>query len=153
MRSSFKDALHLIRLAVVLVIAFAAFFVLRSALVPKTFGQYGHYRGAALAEVRANTASYAGHAACEPCHEEIVTNKKVGRHAGVACEACHGPLAKHADDPSAKPQLPDTAVLCARCHEANSARPRRFPQVVLEEHSGGEPCGSCHQPHQPKIGG
>ncbi len=153
MHSSFKDALHLIRLAVVLVIAFAAFFVLRSALVPKTFGQYGHYRGASLAEGRAHALNYAGHAACEPCHEEIVIAKKKGRHTGVGCEACHGPLAKHADDPSTKPQLPDTAVLCARCHEANSARPKRFPQVVLEEHSGGASCGSCHQPHQPRIGG
>ena len=153
MRSSFKDALHLIRLAVVLVIAFTAFLVLRSALVPKTFGQYGHYRGAALAEVRQQAITFAGRQACEPCHDEVVTAKSKGRHAAVGCEACHGPLAKHADDPSTKPQLPDSAVLCARCHEANSARPKRFPQVVLEEHSGGAPCTSCHQPHQPKIGG
>ena len=53
---------------------------------------------------------------------------------------------------SVVPQLPDTAVLCARCHEANQAKPKSFPQVVTAEHSGGMACNTCHKPHAPKIG-
>ena len=78
--------------------------------------------------------------------------KKNGKHAGVNCEACHGPQAQHADDPtSVKPDQLDTAVLCARCHEANAAKLKNFPQVDTAEHSSGLPCDTCHQPHSPVI--
>ena len=64
--------------------------------------------------------------------------KKAGKHAHVNCEACHGPLANHADDPaSVTPVKPDTAVLCARCHTASAAKPKGFPQVVPADHSNG----------------
>lgn len=135
-----------------MLLALAGFLLLRAAIIPKTFGQYGHFRGAALGEISARPINYAGHAACEACHVEVVDKKKTGRHRNLACEACHGPLATHADDPtSVKPAKLDTAVLCARCHEANSAKPKFLPQVVSAEHSSGMPCDTCHQPHHPKI--
>jgi hypothetical protein len=143
---------HLLRLIAVMLIALVAFLVLRAAVIPKTFGQYGHFRGAALGEISSRPIAYAGHATCEECHTDIVDQKKKGRHVRINCETCHGPLAKHADDPtSVKPAKLDTAVLCARCHEANSAKPKFLPQVVTAEHSGGIACDTCHQPHHPKI--
>jgi len=148
----FKDIEHLIRLAAVMLLALLLFVVLRAAVVPKSFGQYGHYRGNAISEIAARTPSFAGHEVCGGCHTDVVDQKKLGRHANVPCEACHGPQAKHADDPaSVKPQLPDTAVICARCHEANSAKPKGFPQVVTADHSAGLACNTCHKPHRPKI--
>jgi hypothetical protein len=57
----FKDTEHLIRLAVVMAIALVAFVVLRAAVVPRSFGEYGHYRGAAIGEVAARPAAFAGH--------------------------------------------------------------------------------------------
>lgn len=148
----FKDTEHLIRLAAVMAIAVLAFVVLRSAVVPKSFGQYGHYRGNAIAEAAALPIAHAGHEVCESCHSDVAEQKKLGKHVVVACEACHGAQAKHADDPtSIQPAKLDTAVICARCHEANSAKPKSFPQVVSAEHSGGLACDTCHQPHRPKI--
>jgi len=148
----FKDIEHLIRLAVVIVILLAIFLVLRAAVVPHSFGEYGHYRGAAIAETAARPIAFAGHETCEACHADVVEQKKQGKHVVVACEACHGALAKHADDPAAiTPGKLDTAVVCARCHEANSAKPKGFPQVVTADHSGGIACDTCHQPHRPKI--
>jgi Cytochrome c7 and related cytochrome c len=148
----FKDIEHLIRLAVVIVIAVAAFVVLRAAVIPASFGQYGHYRGAAITEIAARPIAFAGHDVCEGCHSEEAAQKKQGKHVVVACEACHGALAKHADDPTAiVPAKLDAAVLCARCHEANSAKPKSFPQVVTADHSGGIACDTCHQPHKPRI--
>ncbi len=145
-----NDAEHLLRLAAVFVAAILFFLVVRHLLVPKSFGQYGHYRGNALAEIKAKPTNYAGHQACEDCHSDVVTMKKAGKHAGVNCEACHGPQQKHVDDPASNvPQLPDTAVLCARCHEENLAKPKAFPQVNTKEHSGGEKCKTCHVPHDP----
>jgi hypothetical protein len=148
----FKDIEHLIRLAVVMVIALVAFVLLRAAVVPRSFGEYGHYRGAAIAEAAARPISYAGRGVCESCHTDVADQKKLGKHAPLACETCHGPLARHADDPSSvTPPKLDTAVVCARCHEANSAKPKDFPQVVTADHSGGIACDTCHQPHTPKI--
>jgi uncharacterized CHY-type Zn-finger protein len=97
---------------------------------------------------------FAGHQACETCHTDVLDVKSKGKHAHVNCEACHGPLAKHADDPaSVTPIKQDTAVLCARCHTASAAKPRNFPQVDPADHSNGVPCETCHQPHNPAIDG
>lgn len=150
--SRFRDSGHLIRPALVLLAGLALFMVVRGMVVPKDFGKYGHYRPGALDAARAKPVAYAGQETCAMCHEAEAAVRKQGRHAKVACEACHGPLAAHADDPtSLKPKLPDTAVLCARCHEKDAAKPKGFPQVVTAEHSSGMPCNSCHKPHDPHL--
>ena len=131
--SVFKDAGHLFRFAGLFVLAFLVFLVVRHFVVPPTFGQYGHYRGAAIGEIAAHPIRFAGH---------------------DTCEACHGAQAKHAgaDDPStAKPVLPDTTVRCAQCHTASAAKPKGFPQVVPADHSTGLPCDTCHKPHSPAM--
>jgi len=147
-----KEAAHLIRLAALFVAGFVIFLLIRQAIVPAGFGKYGHFRAGALDDVRARQISFAGRSACEGCHEDKREALNKGKHANVGCEACHGPLARHADDPDKmKPVLPDTKLLCPVCHEANSAKPKAFPQVDTKDHSGGEPCKSCHQPHTPKY--
>jgi len=150
--SVFKDAGHLFRFAGLFVLAFLVFLVVRHFVVPKSFGQYGHYRGAAIGEIAARPAKYAGHESCESCHADVLDVKKTGKHAHVNCEACHGPQAQHAGDPaSATPAKLDTAVLCARCHAASAAKPKGFPQVAPEDHSMGLACETCHKPHSPGL--
>ena len=182
--SVFKDAGHLFRFAGLFVLAFLIFLVVRHFVVPKSFGQYGHYRAAAMGEIAAHPAKFAGHQTCEGCHSDVADKKAKGKHAHVNCEACHGalyerlavtdapkpnlyerfvamfippfppdpPLLRHAEDPaSVKPVLPDTTVLCARCHTASAAKPKGFPQVVPADHSNGMPCDTCHQPHNPGM--
>lgn len=149
----FKDTGHLLRFAGLFVIAFLLFWAIRGYVVPKTFGQYGHYRGAAITEIAARPVKYAGHATCETCHSDEADAKGKGKHAHVNCEACHGPQAAHADDPSITPSKLDTGTLCVRCHAASAARPKGFPQVAAEEHSSGVSCETCHQPHSPAIDG
>jgi hypothetical protein len=147
----FKDAEHLVRIAAVFLAGTATILCFRAWFVPKSFGQYGHYRGDAITEVAALPTVYAGQETCEACHAEVLTVKAAGKHAGVKCEACHGAQGNHAKDPI-KPALPDSNVLCARCHEANSAKPKWFPAVVTADHANGMACNTCHQPHSPKIG-
>ena len=48
---------------------------------------------------------------------------------------------------------PDPLVVCVRCHQANVARPASFPQKDKAEHSGDEPCTTCHVAHHPAMGG
>ena len=139
-------------MAAVFAAGIVLFLIVRSIFVPRSFGQYGHYRGAALAEIASKPVMFAGHGTCEGCHTDIAEAKNKGVHVHVACESCHGPLAKHADDPTAlQPPKMDVAVLCVRCHEANKAKPQTFPQVASAGHSGGVVCNTCHQPHSPRI--
>ena len=152
MNKVLRESEHLIRLALVVILGLGVFLVIRAAVIPAGFGQYGHYRAGTLNDVRAQAISFAGHETCATCHDEIAKTKAASRHGKVACEACHGPLAKHADDPSVlKPQKPDPATLCVRCHETDTAKPKSFPQVVGKDHSQGASCGDCHNPHSPKL--
>lgn len=154
MRDFLRNTEHLVRVVILLILGIAAFLVVRRLVIPPEFGKYGHFRPAAMDEIRARPIKFAGREVCEACHSDQAEVKAKSKHAGVGCEACHGPLARHAEDPtSVIPKLPDTAILCARCHEANSAKPKSFPQVVTAEHSAGLPCNTCHKPHSPKIGG
>ena len=147
-----QDITHLLRMAAVFAAGLVLVLVFRSAFIPKSFGRYGHFRGDALAEITARPIVYAGHDTCEGCHPDAAETKSKGVHAHVNCESCHGPLAKHADDPTGiKPQLPDVAHLCIRCHFENIAKPQGFPQVNAKEHSGGQLCNTCHQPHSPDF--
>jgi len=147
-----KDKEHLARMAALFAVGVVAFLLLRWFMVPVGFGRYGHFRPGALDDARARPLHYAGRAACEDCHTDIVAARKGSRHERIGCEACHGALIKHAEAPGdVKPKLPDTRALCVRCHEASSWKPKTFPQVKVAEHADEGPCTACHKPHAPKI--
>ena len=151
-RELFKDKEHLVRMAGIFAIGILIFLGLQMALVPKTFGLYGHYRAAAINEEAAKPLSYAGRATCARCHGAQVEALHGGKHVTIGCEACHGPLRQHAMQPArAKASRPDATKLCATCHETNIARPKWLKQVNTAEHSAGEPCTTCHQPHAPQM--
>ena len=151
MSGHFKDREHLVRMGALFAGGLVIFVVARGLLVPAGFGQYGHFRAGALADNRAHQLRFAGRAACADCHDDVVKSRVGSKHASIGCEACHGPLAAHAADPDTqKPQLPDAAVLCVRCHQANVARPAAFPQVDPREHGDGQRCTECHKPHHPE---
>ena len=148
-----KDSAHLVMLVVVFFAALAVFLLLRQSVVPKSFGVYGHFRADSLKDNRMKPISYAGQETCAACHDDVAGVRSKGAHHGVSCEICHGPQAAHADDPSSgKPPKPqDVKALCVNCHEADTAKPRKFPQVVPADHSGGAACNECHQPHSPGM--
>ena len=143
---------HLVRVAGLFLAGVVVFVVLQALLIPEGFGLYGHYRAGALDDNRARPMKFAGRAACIECHDDAAAAAKGGGHERVRCEACHGPLAAHAGDPTAQKAVrPDAAVLCVRCHQANVARPASFPQKDRAEHAGDEICTTCHVAHHPGI--
>lgn len=122
--------------------------VARVVLTPRSFGQYGHYRGAALEEVAAREPLFAGAKACDECHSEVRDKLAKYEHRGISCESCHGPARTHADDPDvATTKLTNTG--CIRCHADNGARPVWLKQIKTD-HFAGDKCIECHVPHQPK---
>ncbi|MGI2261376.1 cytochrome c3 family protein [Shewanella sp. GXUN23E] len=97
--------------------------------------------------------SQIGAAQCRECHKDAMQGFLSSIHgnktlagspaAGIECEACHGPLGQHADEPQANPMLrpgPMTQAnasaklqnqLCLRCHGD------QFPLETT-------PCAACH---------
>jgi hypothetical protein len=152
MKEGHKDYEHFLRAAVLFGLGLALFLTFRGFMVPKGFGAYGHFRPGALEDVRSRPVSYAGRAACEECHSDVVALRQGSKHERINCETCHGALAAHAQDPAAvTPVLPDPARLCLTCHAQNVARPGTFPQISPEEHAGTQACKDCHRPHHPEV--
>ena len=85
---------QLTRLTLAFAIFISLFLFLRHFLVPDTFGQYGHYRGASLDDNAASEIHYAGQQACLDCHQDIEDLKIQDVHSDIHCETCHGPGAE-----------------------------------------------------------
>jgi hypothetical protein len=150
LRDLFGHGAHLVRVAAIFAAAVVLFLGLKVLLVPAGFGVYGHFRAGALDDNRTRPLVHAGRQACVECHADVPQAARGGPHERIHCEACHGPLGRHAEDPTAaKGERPDSRTICLRCHEPNVAKPARFPRVEPKEHSGGEACVSCHTPHNP----
>jgi len=147
-----KDTEHLARVAALFLAGLALFVIARALFVPKDFHELGHFRTGALADNMAPPMAFAGRETCAACHPDVVDDRQGSRHAAIACEACHGALAKHADDPgSLKPARPDARTLCLVCHREDVASPKTFKQVNPHTHMGGQACISCHKPHHPEM--
>ena len=141
---------QLIPLAIIFAVAIAMLIAARHIFVPPSFGDYGHYRGDAVKDEVKQEIAYAGSEACLDCHDDIYNTKAASRHAGVSCEACHGPAAGHVEAPDdVKPQAPRGRDYCPFCHGYNQARPTGFPQILVVQHNPGQACMTCHQPHNP----
>jgi hypothetical protein len=151
-RPTLGDYQHVVRMGGVFLVFILAFLAWRSWMVPSDFGVYGHYRAGAIVEAAARTPVFAGQASCVDCHSEVQQLRATGRHAQVACEACHGPLGLHARGESdVAPILPSNRGVCLTCHTSRAGMPAAFPKIIVNEHSESGPCTDCHQSHAPGI--
>ncbi len=153
-----EHARHVFRVLLVLLLVLVVVVIGRSFLVPKTFGDYGHYRHANVAEqMAARPPLHGGARSCADCHDDRFQALTKGSHAQVSCEVCHGPLGKHVKDGDvvAKMAIDRSPKLCGYCHRKIDGRPPKFPQVVFEKHVDGglgpKGCLDCHDPHSPKL--
>lgn len=146
-----KDPLrfqHIQRLVIATFLGFTVLLTAKFLLVPKTFGQFGHYRGAAVDEIRAKKPNHIGKAACLDCHDPVTADFK---HDRISCETCHGPMSGHAaeqTEENSKTVFTDRE--CLRCHKQLAARPKFMRQVEPAVHFPKETCESCHSPHNPR---
>lgn len=136
------------RLVILTLLIVGSYCSARYVLTPRSFGEYGHYRGAALAEVASREPVYAGKESCEECHAKVFEKLTKFEHKTISCESCHGVAQAHADHPEVKiGKLTDN--LCLRCHNADPSRPKWLKQIELKKHYTGQRCTECHLPHQP----
>ena len=139
------------RLALAFAIFISLFLVLRHFLIPKTFGEYGHYRGASLIDNAQPEIYFSGQEACFNCHQNIEDKKVQDLHSEIHCETCHGPGGKHVLSSKTTDILkPNGREFCGKCHSLNAAKMKSAVlQVDLEKHNIGKNCTDCHNPHQP----
>ena len=140
---------QLLRLVLLTLLIIGTYVAARAVLTPATFGQYGHYRGAALEqEANSRTLMFAGAKACDECHADTGELVAKDRHKGIRCESCHGPGRTHARNPDIVPAKL-TEQICLRCHVADPARPVKVRQIQIAEHYPTDKCVECHVAHQP----
>jgi len=143
----FKLPPQILRLVLLALAIVGSYFAARSFLVPPSFGQYGWYRGDALAEIASREPVFAGKQSCDECHSDILHKLAKDAHKTLSCEGCHGVSREHSNNPDILP-VKATGSHCVRCHEANLARPAWLKQIVVKNHYGPK-CTECHLPHQP----
>jgi cytochrome c553 len=143
---------HIVRLIILIVAGIAAGLGAKSYFTAESFYQYGHYRADSVVEIAAQEPAFQTPRYCQACHSERHAQWSANNHKTVICETCHGAAQGHPQ--KAKLSIPaDTRKLCTLCHEAMPGRPRTQPQVDLAQHSGGQQCVVCHNPHAPKLAG
>lgn len=88
--------------------------------------------------------------------------------AGVGCEACHGPMSRHVEDPLVEPPVDEIAVAfeqCGTCHnEGGKDAPIAAVDGFLHNHTqynemaasrhgevGYISCATCHSAHEPLL--
>ncbi len=165
---------HLWRAILIWIIVTLVYVLARGFLVPESFGKYGYYRGDNIQEqmnVRVPKHG-AGIESCAVCHEDRVKSIAQTPHKVINCETCHGPLRTHVEydsieaflenpdeyDRTGPMEIHSAQELCIKCHDAQSAKPKGYPQVVVVTHLEEremelEPdvCLECHNPHDPQM--
>ncbi len=155
---------HLIRLIIALVVVGAAGLAARQLFMPEGMGDYGHYRGADMADQKQVPVRLGTNDACFACHQPIRTIHKNGVHKNVSCEVCHGVYGDHIADGKKIGTLPvirgdQLNDLCLRCHnKIITARPREQIKVIgMPEHLQDQhvqlshTCDQCHMVHDPLL--
>jgi hypothetical protein len=150
------DYRHTYPILAILLVGVTAALTVRALMVPKTFGEYGFYRAAALDDEKARPSRHVGRAACMSCHDDIGAVHAKDVHASVECETCHGPGDKHVLDNDAPMAPANTREDCLICHRHLVSRPGAFPQVDWRQHyefvgakDESVACVQCHSGHEP----
>ncbi len=168
-----KNYQHLIRLVAVMAAGVAVLLVVRAALVPATFGQYGAYVGASVKAIRSKPVQYVGVERCKSCHKKEWQKWSRKKHQMVSCEVCHGPGAAHSVEEVDPRPLPPRSKssgkmaeqahdLCMSCHAEAPGRSKEFPQIEPKKHLAdfniteqsddfeeSMRCLTCHTGHNP----
>lgn len=141
------------RASVLVILIVICFIVAKQLAKPKSFGEFGFYRGDNVAEWIAMDQNYApqGNKTCSKCHDKTVQLTSLAEHGKLDCQSCHGPLMAHVLKPAdSHPKVLGNADLCGTCHKEIAGRTKdQIATVKLDEHSGGLDCVRCHDPHQP----
>lgn len=145
-------------MALVLIVAGgASFLLLRSQLIPKSFGERSAYRVDALDEIAARPSVLHAQSDCLKCHVNVEQERAESLHKVVHCMHCHGLGRNHvaqalkaADSPGSQVDpagkwdgnflthmdlyITKDRATCLVCHEAKVGVPETFKTINVAEH-------------------
>lgn len=150
----------IIRLILVFIAIIAIVFLAREAMLPKSWGEYGYYRGDTIKEEANKKLVYGTNDSCKSCHAEVYDLKSHSSHQRLSCEMCHAPVGEHVKDGKKFAKMPymakDSQVdLCLRCHQKVEGRPEKFAMIEYPAHLEEQKvktthtCDQCHTVHAP----
>jgi len=151
---------HIVRLltlvAVVAVVALSAKYLARQ----DTFYQYGHYRGASVAQIASKLPMHQGSASCQSCHKEIYKEWTSGMHlkahkdnkvvgtvikSGPGCEVCHnGPAGNHPSKEQMQLSVEDQVTTITHKHERHPAN-EAGRNLMRDPEDMRLLCANCHE--------
>ena len=149
-----------IRSVIVFFSIIALVLLARVIMLPKTWGEYGYYRGAYINQEANKPLIHGENNSCTECHIEIIELKSHSSHKRLSCESCHGPVSTHAKNGKKTADMPvkigDAQIdLCLKCHQKTIGRPEKFPMIDHYEHLSKQnvksthTCDQCHTVHAP----
>ena len=165
---SYRKRLLLVLLGIAA--ASAGGMLFKQLLVPSSFGEYGHYRAAAIDEEAAVPVRHGTNESCYSCHAWEAGIHKKGKHSTISCEFRHGPYADHVGQRETEYGLKDEktgtlpvktgkeiTTLCLRCHntEIKARSEQVIKTVAMPDHLKDQKvklthtCNQCHHVHAP----
>jgi cytochrome c553 len=151
---------HIVRLLILMVVAVVVAFSVKRLLIPESFYQYGHYRGAAVAEIASKVPRLQGSASCQSCHQAIYDEWTAGMHRkatqdnkiqgvvikrGPNCEVCHtGPAGNHPSKETLPLSVEDRVTTIT--HLEHKVHPANVPgrNLMMSQKEMQSLCLNCH---------
>ncbi len=151
---------HIVRLLTLIAVVAIVAITAKKFLTPDTFYQYGHYRGAAVAEIASKVPKLQGSASCQSCHKEVYAEWAAGIHRkatkndvaqgvvvknGPNCEVCHtGPAGNHPSKEAMPLSIEDKVTTITHKHIDHPANvPGR--KLLLSPEDMRSICLNCHE--------
>lgn len=152
-----RDTQHLRILMSLIILGGVSALLLRSRMVPASYGQHGPYRGAALQEVASRKSVLQSDATCLKCHENVQAERAESPHKAVRCAHCHGIGRDHVTHALMAAESPDHSIppveewdgdflthvdlfithdraTCLSCHKAVVGMPADFRSIDVAAH-------------------
>jgi cytochrome c553/nitrate/TMAO reductase-like tetraheme cytochrome c subunit len=152
---------HIARLLILIAVIAIGAYASRTFLIPESFYQYGHYRGAAVAEIASKVPKLQGSASCQPCHKAAYAEWTAGIHRkstmhdvvqgvvnkyGPNCEVCHtGPAGNHPSKEAMPLSIEDR--ITSVTHLERTVHPANVPgrNLLLSPEDMRGICLNCHE--------
>lgn len=146
----------LILVSVIAVVAASARYLARQ----DTFFQYGHYRGASVADIASKTPVHRGSASCKECHKEVYAEWSSGVHqkatkdnviqgvvikSGPNCEVCHTAAGAHPSKETPPLSVEDQVTTIT--HTRKGPHPANVPDrsLMRDPEDMRILCTNCHE--------
>lgn len=152
---------HVFRPLMVIIGISVIILIVQRVYVPDDFGVHGDsytynfYREGNLDDWKAVTVKYQGDEYCANCHQDKTDLIASTAHSIIQCENCHGPAQQHPQDPP-KLTIDRTREQCLRCHtrlDYPTSGRADIEGIDPASHNSGIECATCHDPHNPTLGG